>query len=288
MSFSLRQLRRPRSKVPFLQSAVGGLRSEEAACSTSSFKLSQAEGEDRADNRTERTPPATLYPGHRPTGFIERSVLTIGSGMAALMDQRRGDMVAVFGETTGHFALQKLKHRMMSSREGRRILKDRPRISKETLKFDELLSYPEGTLGRVYADFMVENRITPDSRLPVRYVNDQELAFVMQRYREVHDFLHTLLDQKTNLYGEIVVKWFEATQTELPMCALGGLGALFKLPKRERRLLGKEIVPKIVNIAMKADLVLSYYFEEHLTEKVADVKESLNLPPNIDSLLSLS
>jgi hypothetical protein len=57
---------------------------------------------------------------------------------------------------------------------------------------------------------------------------------------------------------------------------------------RERRLLGKEIVPKIVNIAMKADLVLSYYFEEHLTEKVADVKESLNLPPNIDSLLSLS
>ena len=94
MSFSLRQLRRPRSKVPFLQSAVGGLRSEEAACSTSSFKLSQAEGEDRADNRTERTPPATLYPGHRPTGFIERSVLTIGSGMAALMDQRRGGIVA--------------------------------------------------------------------------------------------------------------------------------------------------------------------------------------------------
>ena len=35
-----------------------------------------------------------------------------------------------------------------------------------------------------------------------------------------------------SLTGEIVVKWFEAVQTELPMCALGGLGATFKLPQR--------------------------------------------------------
>ena len=31
----------------------------------------------------------------------------------------------------------------------------------------------------------------------VRYVDDPELAYVMQRYREIHDFVHALLDQKT-------------------------------------------------------------------------------------------
>ena len=36
-----------------------------------------------------------------------------------------------------------------------------------------------------------------------------------------------------SLTGEVVVKWFEAVQTELPMCALGGFGATFKLPQRQ-------------------------------------------------------
>ena len=36
-----------------------------------------------------------------------------------------------------------------------------------------------------------------------------------------------------SLTGEVVVKWFEAVQTELPMCALGGFGATFKLPQKQ-------------------------------------------------------
>jgi len=46
----------------------------------------------------------------------------------------------------------------------------------------------------------------------------------MQRYREIHDLIHTVLGMPTNMLGEIVVKWVEAIQLGLPMC---GLGALF-------------------------------------------------------------
>ena len=43
---------------------------------------------------------------------------------------------------------------------------------------------------------------------------------------------HTSYLSVCSLTGEVVVKWFEAVQTELPMCALGGFGATFKLPQR--------------------------------------------------------
>lgn len=44
--------------------------------------------------------------------------------------------------------------------------------------------------------------VTPDSRTQVRFVDDEELAYVMLRYREVHDLMHTLLGMPTNMLGE--------------------------------------------------------------------------------------
>lgn len=44
--------------------------------------------------------------------------------------------------------------------------------------------------------------MTPDSRAHVKFVDNEELSYVMQRYREVHDLLHTLLGMPTNMLGE--------------------------------------------------------------------------------------
>ena len=57
----------------------------------------------------------------------------------------------------------------------------------------------------------------------MHFVDDEELAYVMQRYREVHDLTHTLLGMKTNLLGEITVKWVEGLQFGLPMCVTAGV-----------------------------------------------------------------
>ena len=51
--------------------------------------------------------------------------------------------------------------------------------------------------------FLLCQHVTPDSRADVKFVDDEELAFVMQRYREVHDLLHTLLGMPTNMLGEL-------------------------------------------------------------------------------------
>ncbi len=74
--------------------------------------------------------------------------------------------------------------------------------------------------------------MSPDSRAPVQFVDDVNLAYVMLRYRQVHDLLHSLLGMPTSMLGEVVVKWFEAIQTGLPMCISAAmLGPLRLKPK---------------------------------------------------------
>jgi ubiquinone biosynthesis protein Coq4 len=42
----------------------------------------------------------------------------------------------------------------------------------------------------------------------VRFVDDEELAYVAQRYREIHDFMHVLLGLNSiSVHDEIAVKW---------------------------------------------------------------------------------
>ena len=65
--------------------------------------------------------------------------------------------------------------------------------------------------------------VTPDARRPVNFIDDVELAYVMQRYREVHDLLHTVLGMPTNMLGEVVVKWVEGIQFGLPLGITGGM-----------------------------------------------------------------
>ncbi len=50
---------------------------------------------------------------------------------------------------------------------------------------------------------LIQQNVSPDTRLPVRFVDDADLAYVMQRYRETHDLVHTLLGCPTNMLGII-------------------------------------------------------------------------------------
>ena len=54
----------------------------------------------------------------------------------------------------------------------------------------------------------------------------------MQRYREIHDLVHVVLGQPTNMLGEVTVKMFEGIQTRLFMCATGGVLGVVRLGPR--------------------------------------------------------
>lgn len=137
------------------------------------------------------------------TNSFQKTLLSCGSAAIALLNPHRGDMIACLGEVTGEGAIKHMQQKMIETEEGADILKEKPRINSATVSFDQLSQMPGNTLGRVYADFMTDNNITADSRLPVQFIEDPELAYVMQRYREVHDLVHATLFMRTTMLGEV-------------------------------------------------------------------------------------
>ncbi|XP_026369866.2 ubiquinone biosynthesis protein COQ4 homolog, mitochondrial isoform X1 [Ursus arctos] len=224
-----------------------------------------------------------LYPGHIPTSPLQKALLAAGSAGMSLYNPYRHDMVAVLGETTGHRALKGLRDQMRKDPEGAEILQERPQISLSTLDLDKLRSLPEGSLGQEYLRFLDVNRVSPDTRAPTRFVDDEELAYVIQRYREVHDMLHTLLGMPTNILGEIVVKWFEAVQTGLPMCILGALFGPIRLSAQSLQVLVSELIPWAVQNGRRAPCVLNLYYERRWEQPLLALREELGItePPTV-------
>ena len=115
-------------------------------------------------------------------------------------------MVATLGETTGACALKSLHQQMQQTVEGQLILEQKPRVNTSTINLEYLRKLPSNTFGHAYAAFLDRYGYNPDERALVKFVEQPELAYVMQRYREVHDFWHVLTGLPTHVLGEIAQK----------------------------------------------------------------------------------
>lgn len=215
---------------------------------------------------------------HIETNLFQKSLLTVGSAAIALFDPR-ADMIACLGETTGEHALKHMREQMLNTEEGAAILRERPRINSKTLNQDWLSKLPEDTIGRTYHDFMIDNKITADSRLPVQFVQDIELGYVMQRYREVHDLVHSSLRMRTSLLGEVTIKWVEGLQTGLPMCIGGAIFGAVRLKPKHRRLYINHYLPWALKTGSTAKFLQGVYFEKRWEQSVDDFCNEMNIVP---------
>lgn len=144
-----------------------------------------------------------------------------------------------------------LHERVLKSKNGRRLLRERPIISTNSINLDKLKNLPKSTFGRRYWEFLDMEQVSPDTRAPIHYLDDasktsisasshahdempvmisqkqahdlSERAYLMLRYRQIHDFLHTLTNVPTTLAGELALKWFEFMHFRLPMSLMAGL-----------------------------------------------------------------
>ncbi|KAG8184289.1 hypothetical protein JTE90_008975 [Oedothorax gibbosus] len=230
------------------------------------------------ENTSEYESHHNLYDAHIPTSTLQKVLLTLGSSVLSISNPYRHDMVAVLGETTGLKAAQQIRDKMMQDPEGISILHDKPRISSSSLDYQFLESLPKGTLGHAYLAFLKDNNVTPDTRRPVHYVDDAEIAYVIQRYREVHDFNHTLLGMPTNLLGEVCVKWVEAIQTGLPMCVAGALLGPLRLSAKQRQKYLESYLQWSISCGQQAKFLMNIYFEKRWQQNLDDLRKELNIP----------
>lgn len=227
--------------------------------------------------------PPPNYPGHVPLTGIERAALAVGSSLLSFLDPRRGDLIAALGEATAapYFA-DRLRRAMLADATGRRILRNRPRITSTSLDLPRLRSLPPSTVGATYVAWLDREGVTPDTRAGVRYVDDEECAYVIQRYRESHDFYHALTGLPVVREGEVALKAFEFANTLLPMTGLS-VFAVITLKPAERRRFWSVYAPWAVRNGLRGEEVINVYWEEELESDVQELRARLNIeaPPDL-------
>jgi ubiquinone biosynthesis protein COQ4 len=170
---------------------------------------------------------------------------------------------------------------MLASPTGRRILRDRPRISSKTLSMAYLRSLPANTVGRTYVDWLDREGVSPDTRSTVKYIDDEECAYVMQRYRECHDFFHALTGLPVMVEGEVALKAFEFANTLLPMTGLS-VFAVTRLKPAERKRFFTIYGPWAIRNGWSADEVINVYWEEELETDINKLRAELNVEKPVD------
>jgi len=192
------------------------------------------------------------------------------------------DLIAALGEATATpYFIYRLRDAMLSDPTGRRILRDRPRLSSKTLSIEYLRTLPENTVGRTYADWLDHEGVSPDTRSEVKYIDDEECAYVMQRYRECHDFYHALTGLPIVVEGEVALKAFEFANTLLPMTGLS-MFAVTRLKKSERERFWKIYLPWALKNGTKAKEVINVYWEEQLERDVEQLRAELGVEKPVD------
>jgi ubiquinone biosynthesis protein COQ4 len=219
-----------------------------------------------------------LYATHVPTSLAEKAVLALDASLRALANPRRADLVGVLGETTGTPALRRMRDRMQRHPIGREILLERPRIRAESLSVHALATKPVGSFGRAYHTFLETHGFDPDDRTEVRFVDDDQLAYVMMRYRETHDLWHVLFGLPPTVLGEVALKCIEAAQTGLPMCAasavFGGARVRFgQAPQLAR------VLPWAARAGLASADLMCVRYEQHLEEPIGELRERLRIQP---------
>lgn len=115
----------------------------------------------------------------------------------------------------------------------------------------------------------------------MRYIDDEECAYVMQRYRECHDFFHAITGLPIMIEGEIAVKAFEFANTLLPMTGLS-LFAVTKLKPAERRRFFTIYGPWAIRNGLRAEEMLNVYWEEQLERDADELRAELGIEKPVD------
>ena len=234
-----------------------------------------------------------------------RIAIAIHNATTAYSDPTRADAVAVLGEITGPITLQRIHQKMIKDPIGRQILKDRPIVSKATIpeyeqlilnapNYDDTINNHDDdnlTFGQAYGSFLKIHGFDPDERDDVNYIEDDTLAYIMLRYRQCHDYFHTITGLPPTVLGELGLKWFELFQTGLPIAALSCTVGSLRLNHEEQQILQNIYLPWAMKMnsqqqdpsssssSLSSPFLMNIYYEKEFDTPIKELRNRLNLVP---------
>ncbi len=147
------------------------------------------------------------------------------------------------------------------------------------IDLNKLIEYPEGSFGREYAEHMKRNNLQTLNISPELDDVAQRNVFAL-RYVITHDIFHVLLGFDTSYAGEIGVLAFAAAQNYSKSLKVSFWFAkiLYPIiaPQQIKAIVANQL--KGQELAINAEFLLGYRFEEHWNEALGKVREDLGLP----------
>jgi len=227
------------------------------------------------------------YPGHVPLYSYEKLLMVLGSSIGAYTHPEKNQFIVALGESTAiNPVLKRLQHQMLSDPVGRQILRERPRMTSTSLNLDYLKLLPDNTIGKTYINWLEREGVSPDTRVAVKYIDDEELAYVYQRYRECHDFYHAITGLPIIIEGEIAVKVLEYMNIGIPMSGLGALFAPFHIKPSQRERLYSIYYPWAFKSGLNSKPLINVYWENILEEDINEFRSKMGIeqPPDLRAL----
>lgn len=139
------------------------------------------------------------------------------------------DLLSILTQVSSGPSLAHLLESMRSTESGRRLLIERPSVNSATVDVAYLANLERGQFGREWIEWLKENGVGPDGRAEADYMSTSEHKYLIQRYRESHDFYHLLLRMPVTQLGETVVKYFEMAQMNMPVAGFAAAGGTLRI-----------------------------------------------------------
>ena len=175
--------------------------------------------------------------------------------------------------------------RFRSTEIGRKVLAEKRSALDFLTKREWLKSLPEGTLGKIYIDFMIREGLTAEGLRDVSYEggfatetygDDDERVFA-EWNRDIHDLFHIITGYGRDPLGELSVLAVTYEQTK----SLGvGFIALMGAFEYQRKLKGTPAFKSVLQgfrIGRKAEDLVAQDWEYLLTLPIEEVRERLKL-----------
>lgn len=99
----------------------------------------------------------------------------------------------------------------------------------------------------------------------------------MQRYREIHDFIHTISGFSTSLVEEVTLKWIEMINIGLPITVLSSLFGPLTLSTQQKVTFFREYLPRAISQGKATKFLLNVYYEEEFRTPIAELREKLGI-----------
>jgi ubiquinone biosynthesis protein COQ4 len=202
---------------------------------------------------------------------------TIFRSLATLArDPGRLDVVLVLALTVNLPALGRGLARVQLDEAGRRMLEERPRIDRASVDFAALTALPDGTLGREYARFLADNKISPEPFETMPDIGDERAAYVILRLRQTHDLWHVLTGYTPDVRGEVLLQGFTFGQTTAPSALLIATFGYLRWGLWQKWTL-RELV-HAYRRGKATKFLATFRWEDHWATPVSELREQLACP----------